>query len=42
MLFEKDEYKVKIIKGDYTNIKVTTSDDIIYVKEYIKSKTMRR
>ena len=27
MLLEKDNYKVKIIEGDYTNTKITTADD---------------
>ena len=28
MLLEKDDYKVKIIEGDYTNIKITTYEDL--------------
>lgn len=35
MLLEKDNYKVKIIEGDYTNIKVTTAEDINIIKEFI-------
>ena len=37
MLLEKDNYKVKIISGDYSNIKITTSDDIFIVNELIKN-----
>ena len=33
MLLEKGEHKVKIIEGDYTNIKVTTFDDLHLVEE---------
>ena len=28
MLLEKDDYKIKIIEGDYTNIKITTYEDL--------------
>lgn len=35
MLLEKGNYKVKIIEGDYTNIKVTTYEDIIIIKEFL-------
>lgn len=35
MLFEKGGYKVKIIEGDYTNIKVTTYGDIKIVSEFL-------
>lgn len=34
-LLEKDNYKVKIIEGDYTNIKITTYDDFNIVKKLI-------
>ncbi len=34
-LLEKDNYKVKIIEGDYTNIKMTTYDDFNIIKEFI-------
>ncbi len=35
MILEKGGYKVKIIEGDYTNIKVTTYDDINIIKEFL-------
>ena len=35
MLLEKGGYKVKIIEGDYTNIKVTTYSDINIIKEFL-------
>lgn len=35
MLLEKDGYKVKIIEGNYTNIKVTTYSDINLIKEFL-------
>ncbi len=38
MILEKGGYKVKIIEGDYTNIKVTTYDDINIIKEFLKEK----
>ena len=28
MILEKTGYKIKIIPGDYTNIKITTFDDL--------------
>ena len=37
MLLEKDGYKVKIIEGDYTNIKLTTYEDINVIKEFLRS-----
>ncbi len=37
MLLEMDGYKIKIVNGDYTNIKLTTKDDLILAKEYIKT-----
>ena len=36
MLLEKDDYKIKIIEGDYTNIKVTTYEDIDIIKQFIR------
>lgn len=36
ILLEKENYKVKIINGDYTNIKITTKEDLIIAKELIK------
>ena len=38
-LLEIDNYKVKIIEGDYTNIKITTYDDLSIVGEYIRQKS---
>ena len=35
-LLEKNNYKVKIIEGDYTNIKITTYDDLNIIKEFMK------
>lgn len=35
MLLEKDDYRIKIIEGDYTNIKVTTYEDINIIKEFL-------
>lgn len=35
MLLEKGGYKIKIIEGDYTNIKVTTYEDIDIIKQFI-------
>lgn len=37
MLLEKDGYEVKIIEGDYTNIKVTTYEDMNIIKEFLNS-----
>ena len=36
MLLEKGGYKVKIIEGEYTNIKITTYEDINIVEEWLK------
>ena len=36
MLLEKDGHKIKIIEGDYTNIKVTTYEDINIIKEFLR------
>lgn len=38
MLLEKAGYKVKIIEGDYTNIKVTTYEDINIIRRVVKVK----
>lgn len=35
MLLEKSNDKVKILEGDYTNIKITTYDDIKIIKEFM-------
>lgn len=35
-LLEVEDYKVKIIEGDYTNIKITTYEDINIVKGFVK------
>ena len=35
-LLEKDGHKIKIIEGDYTNIKVTTYEDINIIKEFLR------
>ena len=36
MLLELDGYKVKMIEGDYSNIKITTQDDLVVAKTLIK------
>ena len=36
MLLEKNNYKIKIIEGDYTNIKITTYEDLDIMKKFIK------
>ena len=38
MLLEKEGYPVKMVNGDYTNIKITTYDDYLNVKKYLKEK----
>lgn len=35
MLLEMNNYKVKILEGDYTNIKVTTAEDINIIREFL-------
>lgn len=35
MLLEKDNYKIKLLEGDYTNIKITTYEDIKIIKEFL-------
>ena len=35
ILLEKEGIKVKMIKGSYTNIKLTTKEDLIYIKSLI-------
>lgn len=34
-LLEKDNYKIKVILGDYSNIKITTIEDLAIVKKLI-------
>lgn len=36
MLLEKDNYPIKLIEGDYTNIKITTYSDLGLIKGIIK------
>ncbi len=36
MLLEKEGYPIKIIEGDYTNIKITTYEDINIIKQFVK------
>lgn len=36
MLLEKGNYYLKIIEGDYTNIKVTTYEDINIISDFLK------
>ena len=35
-LLEMDNYKIKIIEGDYTNIKITTYDDLNIIKGFLE------
>lgn len=35
ILMEKGNYRVKVLEGDYTNVKVTTYEDIKIVKEFL-------
>ena len=35
-ILENNNYKVKLIEGDYTNIKITTPEDIYIVSNFIK------
>ena len=35
MILEKGGYKIKIIEGDYTNIKVTTYDDMNVITQFL-------
>ena len=37
ILLERNNNKVKVIEGDYTNIKITTYEDLNIVKEYLNS-----
>ena len=37
MILEKGGYKIKIIEGDYTNIKVTTYEDMNVIREFLRS-----
>ena len=37
-LLEMENYKIKVIEGDYTNIKITTSDDFIFIKNILNKK----
>ena len=36
ILLEKNGYNVKVIEGDYTNIKITTYEDIDIIKNFLK------
>ena len=36
MLLEKEGYPIKIIEGDYTNIKITNHEDINIIKGFVK------
>ena len=35
ILLEKEKIKVKMIRGSYTNIKLTTKEDLTYIKELL-------
>lgn len=37
MLLENAGYKIKLISGDYTNIKITTEEDLNIIKELLKN-----
>jgi 2-C-methyl-D-erythritol 4-phosphate cytidylyltransferase len=41
-LVEKMNKKVKIIEGDYANIKITTKEDLVYFKNKIKARSARK
>lgn len=34
-LLEKENYKIKVIEGNYTNIKITTSEDLEFAKKFL-------
>lgn len=36
MLLEEYGHKVKILEGDYTNVKITTYEDLEIIREYLK------
>ena len=36
-ILEKNNYKVKLIPGDYTNIKITTPEDILIASAFMQS-----
>jgi len=36
MMLEKGNYKIKILQGDYTNIKITTYEDLDIIKGFFK------
>jgi RNA polymerase sporulation-specific sigma factor len=36
MLLEMENYKVKIIEGEYTNIKITTKEDLDVITSFLK------
>lgn len=37
MMLESDGYKIKLIEGDYTNIKITTKEDLDIIKKILNS-----
>ena len=39
MLLEKSGYKVKLIEGDYSNIKITTKEDLIILEALLNQKS---
>lgn len=36
MLMEQENIKIKMIEGDYTNIKITTAEDINIIQEFLR------
>ena len=34
-LLEKDKYKIKLIEGDYFNIKITTIEDLTFIENFV-------
>ena len=38
MLVERLGYKVKVVDGDYRNIKITTPDDLIIAEAILKGR----
>ena len=37
MLLEKENYKIKIIPGNYSNIKITTQEDIKFIRNFLQN-----
>ena len=35
MILEQEGYTVKLVEGDYENIKITTQDDLVLMKQFL-------